>query len=243
MSTVDPNQPPDDEATNQGGGGRATGMSRAVLAAVVIIAVAVAAAGGLLAGSRLAAGPAASPGTESVDAGFARDMQAHHMQAVQMSMLLLEGSSDVEVRTLARDILLTQQQQVGQMHGWLELWDLPQTTSRPAMEWMPDTGAGMSGMDHGSPPPTGGDSAVMPGMASTQDLRRLEESAGSVADRLFLQLMIPHHEGGVAMGEAAARSASQPQVRHLARTIVDSQTSELKVLQEMLTARGGPVTS
>ena len=52
---------------------------------------------------------------------------------VAMSVLALERSNDEQVRTLARDILLTQQQQVGQMHAWLQAWSLPQTTTTAAM--------------------------------------------------------------------------------------------------------------
>lgn len=217
---------------------------RPMLVALVIVVVAVAAASGLLAGYRLAAGPSTIPGDESIDAGFARDMQAHHVQAVEMSMLVLDRTQDAAVRTLATDVLLTQQQQVGQLYGWLEQWDLPQTSSRPVMAWMPDGTGGMSGM-HGSTAPTDGatsNTAAMPGMASAEELQQLADASGPDADRLYLQLMIPHHQGALAMAEVAATRASDVNVRHLARTIVDSQTAELSVLRAMLAERGGPMT-
>lgn len=158
-----------------------------------------------------------------------------------MSTFVLDGSDDPEVRTLARDVQLSQQQQAGQMFGWLEQWGLPQSTSRPAMAWMPDNSDGMSGMagmDDGS---SGGGSGGMPGMAGQGDLERLRSLSGLDAGRLYLQLMIPHHEGGVAMAEVAARQASNPAVQQLAQTVVNSQTAELTVMREMLAARGGPL--
>lgn len=206
-----------------------------------IIALGLALSVGLAAGWLLGAGSdrgASTPAEDSVDAGFARDMQSHHAQAVQMSMLALETSQDPAVRTLASDVLLTQQQQVGQMYAWLREWNLPQSSSRPPMEWMPEASmAGMDGM--GQPSAPGG---AMPGMASAADLARLGAAEGAEADRLYLQLMIPHHQGGIQMATAAARTASTEQVRRLAQTIVNSQSAELTVLTQMLDERGGPVS-
>ena len=184
----------------------------------------------------------AAPTEDSVDAGFSRDMQAHHSQAVQMSASVLETSDDPDVRTLARDIMLTQQQQAGQMHGWLKQWDLPQTSSSPPMAWMSTDGDGMDDMAH-SPTPTASDDAQMPGMASAQELARLSSATGSDADRLYLQMMIPHHQGGVQMAAAAVATAADDDVRRLAQAIVDSQSAELAVLRDMLAERGGPLSS
>ncbi len=49
------------------------------------------------------AGPP-SPGTDSAEAGFARDMTAHHRQAVLMSDLVRDRTRDPEIRFLAYDI-------------------------------------------------------------------------------------------------------------------------------------------
>ncbi|NMR19477.1 DUF305 domain-containing protein [Cellulomonas fimi] len=225
---------------------RARTTSRAALAAILVLAIAVAAVIGVLAGMRLAAPPQAAPQEGSVEAGFARDMQAHHSQAVEMSMLVLERTQDPEVRTLASDVLLTQQQQAGQMYGWLDQWNLPQSSTEPAMAWMDDAAGGMSGMTHGSAAddatPAGG-ADRMPGMASSDDLARLRAATGPDADRLYLALMIPHHEGGVLMAQVAADEASDAETRRLAQTIVAAQTAELTVLQTMLEARTEPASA
>ena len=76
------------------------------------------------------------PGNNSPEAGFARDMMVHHAQAVEMAEIVRDKTKSSAIRTLAADIALTQQQQIGMMQGWLGLWGLPATTSEPAMKWM-----------------------------------------------------------------------------------------------------------
>lgn len=211
------------------------GHGRVVLVVVALAALVLGALGGAL----LARQPALTAAPEgSVDAGFARDMQAHHAQAVDLAVLVRDRSTDEEVRTVALDILLTQQNQIGQMAGWLSTWGLPAAASAAPMAWMTGTGHG-----HGSSSATGDAAgyAAMPGWVSREDLARLTAATGAEADRLFLQLMIPHHQGGVEMAEYAVEHAQRPQVVALARNIVTSQERELTALQDMLDARGGPV--
>ena len=172
-----------------------------------------------------------------MDAGFSRDMRAHHSQAVQMSFLVRERTDDADVDQLALDILLTQQQQVGQMYAWLEDWGLPQSSSEDRMAWMSD--ASMGGMDMGD---MDGMSGGMPGMASNAELQALEAAEGEEAERIYLQLMIPHHEAGVEMADYAIENASTEQVRRLAESISAAQQAELTVLNDLLDERGGPVT-
>lgn len=174
----------------------------------------------------------AAPANDSPEAGFARDMQAHHAQAVQMSILIREQTEDEEIRTLALDILTSQEQQMGQMYAWLSLWGLPQTGSEPPMAWM-----GHAHGTDGSDDVTG--STMMPGMASEADLAVLIDARGRPAEVQFLKLMIAHHEGGVAMASAAQDLADQPQVLILAGAITTSQEFEITEMRRLLEARGG----
>lgn len=231
---------------------RLAGADRAARASVIVagavIASAVLLAVGLFAGAYLGndAGDSA-PGEGSVDVGFSRDMREHHAQAVEMSVMVREATDDPAVRALALDILLTQQQQVGQMYGWLAAWGVPQTSSSRPMSWMPpaddrDEGAdGMADQDHGSMSMENDGPARMPGMASEAQLNELARARGERAERIYLQLMIPHHQAGVTMAEYASERATEPQVRRLAQRIVSSQRAEIKVLTSMLDSRGGPV--
>jgi len=219
------------------------------LAAFAAVAIAAAVVMGVLyvRSTTASSAESSSPSDTSVEAGFARDMQAHHHQAVTMSLLVLERTDDASVRTLASDIMLTQQAQAGQMAGWLDLWGLPQTGSQPVMAWMEHDDGAHSG--HGGHLMEGmaGDGAAagvsgvaaMPGMASAEDLARLQSASGVDAERIYLELMIPHHEAGVEMAEAASAETNDPTVDRLASSIEASQTSELTVLRTLLAERQG----
>jgi uncharacterized protein (DUF305 family) len=162
------------------------------------------------------------PGDDSVDAGFARDMSVHHGQAVQMAGIVYRRTEDEAIRMLAYDILTTQQAQIGMMGGWLALWDLPAGGEDPPMAWM---GHEMSG--------------PMPGMATDEAVASLETLPPAEMDRVFLQLMIMHHSGGVDMASYAAEHASEDLVRTVARSMAESQSGEIATMERMLTERGG----
>ncbi|MEW6635785.1 MAG: DUF305 domain-containing protein [Actinomycetota bacterium] len=163
------------------------------------------------------------PGDTSPEAGFARDMMVHHAQAVEMAQILQDKTDDRRLETLAEDIALTQQNQIGQMQGWLAVWGLPVTGSEPPMSWMGHPVRGR-----------------MPGMASPEEINRLRNASPEEAERLFLQLMIPHHRAAVEMSEAILEHTSEPAVRRLANAILDSQRSEIRTMKQLLRERGSP---
>jgi uncharacterized protein (DUF305 family) len=177
---------------------------------------------------------AGTPGDRSPEAGFARDMQVHHAQAVEMSFVIRDKTSDPTLRTIAYDIITTQQQQAGQMAAWLQAWDLPATGTERPMAWM----AGHSGHGAAGPTASTGTPGVMPGMATPAQLSQLRRAEGATAERLFLTLMIDHHRGGVLMADAVLTSTSQPQVRRLASAMASSQRLEIEQMSELLAKRG-----
>ncbi|THJ68648.1 DUF305 domain-containing protein [Arthrobacter echini] len=187
---------------------------------------------------RVTAAPSYPDGT-SADAGFARDMQAHHNQAVEMSMIVRDEVDDEMLRTVAYDIVTTQQQQAGQMYAWLEEWGLSQSSSQPRMDWMTDASGDHAGMSMDTGTGSGSGSMLlpdgrMPGMASEAQLEELRNATGDDAARLFLDLMIVHHMAGVDMAEAGAELAETDQVRDLALKIQTGQRAEITLMQGML---------
>ncbi|WP_448640732.1 DUF305 domain-containing protein [Geodermatophilus sp. URMC 63] len=203
---------------------------RVVLLAVIAVAL-VALGGGLAVG--LGIGQERTPSTDSVDAGFARDMSVHHRQGVGMANLAPERSTDPEIRQIAFDISSTQTNQAGRMEGWLSLWGLPRSGGEH-MAWMGGEHAG-----HDMASTSGSDGALMPGMATEAELADLRSLSGTAFDVAFLRLMIRHHQGGLEMAQYAAEHAAEPAVRTLARSIADTQTAEVTTMVGMLTARGG----
>src|SRR5262245_23597950 len=103
----------------------------ALFVAAALLAVALCAGAALLIASR-----AGTPRDGSVEAGFARDMATHHAQAVDMSFLVRDKSSNHDLRTLASDIIVTQSTQRGIFMGWVQQWGLPQASPGPRMAWM-----------------------------------------------------------------------------------------------------------
>jgi uncharacterized protein (DUF305 family) len=200
---------------------------------VAVIAVGLLALGGGLAVA-FGIGRTEQPAADSVDAGFARDMSRHHLQAVEMANLATTRSTDPEVLRLAFDIASTQTNQVGRMQGWLTLWGLP-LTSGETMGWMDD--AAMAG--HHMSDADVADGAVMPGMATETELTQLRSLSGTAFDVMFLQLMIRHHQGGLEMAQYGQQHAGQAVVRGLARSIAETQTAETTTMEEMLRLRGG----
>jgi len=170
-----------------------------------------------------------APRDDSADAGFARDMATHHAQAVEMSLVIRDKSSDEELRTLAYDITVTQSTQRGVFMGWLQQWGLPQASSAPRMMWMPGHAHVERGVEGGTP--------LMHGMASDDELRRLRVAEGTDVEILFLQLMIRHHEGGVIMARAVGRLSRRAEVVAMAKSIDDGQRAEIVEMTGMLSKR------
>jgi uncharacterized protein (DUF305 family) len=161
------------------------------------------------------------PGDDSAEAGFARDMMVHHAQAVEMAEIVRDKTESEDAGTMAPDIALTQQAQIGQMQGWLQVWGLSPTGTEPAMSWMGE--------------PTNG---LMPSMATPEEIRQLRDASSEEADVRFLQLMIPHHQAALQMTEAFSVRGDRPEVESLAEAISASQQSEIQNMEQMLQDRG-----
>ena len=162
------------------------------------------------------------PLENSAEVRFARDMRAHHEQAVDMSLRVLRRTNDPELRLFATDILLTQQNQAGQMTAWLALWGRPQSGAEAPMAGMA-SGMGMA------------NAAQVQGISSSQLVKD--------AELLFLQLMHRHHQGGIQMAQAAlsANPRTNDVVTRLAQGIVSGQRVELQVIESLLRRFGGSI--
>ncbi|WP_052091602.1 DUF305 domain-containing protein [Modestobacter caceresii] len=224
-----------DPANEDGRGATSSGRPRGWLTGVLVAVIAL---GLLVAGGGLAValgvGRDEQPTTDSVAAGFSRDMSRHHLQAVEMANLALTETEDPEIRQLAFDISATQTNQLGRMQGWLSLWDLP-FNGGETMAWMSD--GEMAGHDMAGHEAAG--AALMPGMATEAELAELRSLSGTAFDRMFLQLMIRHHQGGLAMAEYGREHSDVDVVERLARSIAETQDAETATMAAMLRARGG----
>ena len=157
-------------------------------------------------GSSASASPVAD--VNSADMQFTTMMIPHHEQAVEMAdMILGKDGIDERVITLAEQIKAAQGPEIEQMESWLDDWGTP----------MGD----MDGTDHG-------------GMMSDSDIQALEDATGFEASRLFLQQMIVHHEGAIEMAQTEVDNGQNPDVISLAEDIIDSQTTEIATMEDIL---------
>lgn len=176
-------------------------------------------------------GPGA-PGTDSPEAGFSRDMQVHHAQAIQMAMEIYRKTQDDELRVLAYDIATGQAAQRGEMYDWLVQWGLSQSGG-PMMEWMQASDGEHGHGGAAGEPMTDEEAREAMGMASDAELQALEDATGQQADCLFLELMIRHHEGAIPMAEALLELGSDPRALQVAGSIEAGQTAEIDAMRSI----------
>ena len=132
-------------------------------------------------------------------------MRTHHEQAVEMGFMFLALTTPIPaLRTVARCIVSGQSIDIGRMIQLLRGLDAPEAAETDeAMAWM-----GMATTDE-----------EMPGMATRSSSTRWPTERRGCR-RLFVELMVAHHEGGAHMAEAAADDAEDAGVRALAEAIV-----------------------
>ena len=149
-------------------------------------------------------------GPNAADTGFVRDMMVHHAQAILMAGWAPTRAHDPAVRRLAERIRVTQQPEIDAMSAMLTGWG----------ETPPD----LTHTEHEN-------HAGMPGMAAPAELQRLRRSSGTDFDRLFLRLMIRHHQGAVTMSKTLA--GQDQRAADLAQEIGVGQTKEIVIMQRL----------
>ena len=143
------------------------------------------------------------------DVTFAQSMIIHHEQAIEMARLASTRAESQDVLDLAARIEGAQQPEIDLMTEWLEAWG-----EEPAADM------GMDGMDMG-------------GM-SEQQMTDLEATTGAQFDRMFLEMMIEHHQGAIEMANTETAEGENPEALELAAKIVADQTAEIEEMQAML---------
>ncbi|MCG8919225.1 DUF305 domain-containing protein [Actinokineospora sp. PR83] len=169
-----------------------------------------------LSAEEAASNAAATPPNEA-DYAYARDMVAHHRQALVMTALVPDRGADPTVKAFATRIADTQGPEVDMMNRWLT------RNGQPAVA--EHEGHGGHGSHH-----------AMPGMATEEQLAALAAASGPAFDRLFLELMIRHHEGAISMADTVRRSGSDVLVQEMADNVVAEQSDEVARMRGMLGA-------
>lgn len=146
----------------------------------------------------------------SSDLMFAEMMVPHHQQAVTMGELARTRAQNPQVRAIASRIKSEQEPEIEQMKVWL----------------------GESGVGEDEPM-----NMPMEGMLTAQELAHLKSLSGHSFDVLYLQYMIKHHEGAIAM-VSMIRNSKNSEVKALGEAIVNSQTAEIVEMKALLAQLG-----
>jgi uncharacterized protein (DUF305 family) len=167
------------------------------------------------------------PPLSAKDVEFMQGMIMHHSQAVEMTALINERTTNKELRLLGSRISHSQADEMRYMERWLRLRGEPTSMPMPPMQHMP--GMDMSAHQH---------HMMMPGMLTQEQMDALKNAKGDEFDRLFLAGMIQHHKGALTMVDELFNTAGAGQDSELFNfaTDVDSgQRAEIRIMETMLT--------
>jgi uncharacterized protein (DUF305 family) len=152
-------------------------------------------------------------GFDAYDVAFATQMIPHHQQAVDLSALVPERSTNPQVIQLAKTISAEQAPEIQTLKVFLVQWEAD-----------PDSDTGHNGR---------GDMA-MNGMVDDATMQRLESLKGPEFDTLWLQSMIGHHRGAIEMAKAEIANGANIDAKALAQGIVTTQQAEIDQMSKML---------
>ncbi len=141
------------------------------------------------------------------DAMFLQMMIPHHAQAVVISEYAVTNSKNEQILKIAKQIKSDQAVEITQMKKWLA-----------------DDGLGTA---------AGHSMAGMSGMLSDSQLNTLKNSKGAGFDELFLNNMIEHHQGALAM-VGMIKNSKVAALRDFARAISTAQQAEIDQMQKLL---------
>jgi uncharacterized protein (DUF305 family) len=160
----------------------------------------------------------APPKFTEADVKFMQSMIGHHSQALEMVALRPGRSTSEDMRLLMLRIEVSQADEIKLMQRWLE--DRGQPLPGPHAQH-----------EHGGTP--------MPGMLSPEEMQKLAAAKGAEFERLFLEYMIKHHEGALAMVKELFNSpgaAQEAEVFAFASDVEADQLIEIRRMRGMLAA-------
>jgi uncharacterized protein (DUF305 family) len=148
------------------------------------------------------------------DVEFVQGMIPHHDQAIVMADMVKRGDVSDAVADLADGIRAAQTPEINVMRDLLAEWGKEEDSH--AMH--------MSG-DHS-----------MHGMMSQNDLDALDMMSGAEFERMWLAMMIEHHEGAVTMSQQVLSDGRDPRVQALADAIIAAQRDEISRMKALLSS-------
>lgn len=150
------------------------------------------------------------PADADYELRFLDAMIPHHQGAVEMAQEVLAKSQRPEMKKLAEDIIAAQNREIEHMKQWRKAW-YPKADSKP-MAWHVQMGHMM---------------AMSPEQMQAMMMKGDLGAADAEFDLRFLNAMIPHHEGAIAMAKDVLSKSKRPEMKKLAQDIITSQQKEI----------------
>ena len=142
------------------------------------------------------------------DLMFIDAMVAHHQGAIAMAQPADSNALHPELKDFARKVIEDQSREIALMTQWRDQW-FPGRPKTPNIMEMP--GMAMSMMD------------ISPD--------HMQKMTGAAFDRMFVDMMIPHHEGALTMAGDALAKSQRPEVKKLAQEIIAAQQREIEMMK------------
>ncbi|MEV6905596.1 DUF305 domain-containing protein [Amycolatopsis sp. NPDC051071] len=163
----------------------------------------------------VAPGPLQRDQPNEADVEYMTMMIPHHQQAKVMTDLVPGKTANEQIRAIAGRISVAQDGEVAMMRTWL------------SDRGKPVPGAGHEG--HGG----GHEHALMPGMATEAQLADLRAAGGPAFEKIFLDLMIAHHQGALTMAEAQLGKGVEIKAQEMAQEVITGQSAEIERMRTM----------
>jgi len=175
---------------------------------VLLVAVLIAGCGG-------ASSSGSSKAANATDRAFVAEMIPHHKLAVQMAQSAQTQGTHPEIKTLANNIVATQNREISLMSGVAK-----QINAK--IDTQAQSGSGGGTLMNSNAQALG---MPMDQMGMSMNMRNLD--GAKPFDRAFIDMMTPHHKGAIAMAQAEIAKGTNPKLKTLARSIINGQSKEV----------------
>ena len=142
--------------------------------------------------------------TGDFDLDFANMMIFHHQAAIEMSEVEIDKGTDEQIKTMAKNIITTQNAEIGQLRAFIESYKMPDAETKMTKKH----------------------DELTEGMKTMMDKMNKMKMTGNT-DKDFVMMMIPHHEDAVKMAKSELSHGKQPGLKKMAQKMIADQGKEI----------------
>lgn len=154
---------------------------------------------------------------DAFDQAFIEMMVPHHQGAIAMARIARHEAQNDELQHMAEEMIDEQRKEIRKLKRWFNQWDYDHEMR---MSWR-DMSMKMEGHSEL--------------MTMDEMVDMLRDAEGVEFDLLFINMMIPHHQGAIDMAKIALTNAKHQEIKDMAQMIITSQQAEIEQLQQLRT--------